>query len=88
VKALLSSWHDPQIGEKAYSTLDASLVYLQEIHDRVRKIREEFPGASPQEITARLLDEMGLVEGRGNPIVVQSIQAHLAQIQHRDLLTL
>jgi hypothetical protein len=79
IQALFSSWHEPQLGQKAYQTMEEALAYMQKIHDLVRRERANAPGLDSREMSLRILKNLGLPEPMLNPIVIATIEAHMRE---------
>ena len=86
VKALLSSWHEPQQGEGASALMDESLAYLQKVHELVRAIKGASPSLDPRELAVRVLTEIGLPPSPLSPNVITTMEAHLKEIAQPDIL--
>jgi glyoxylase-like metal-dependent hydrolase (beta-lactamase superfamily II) len=81
VETLLSSWHDPQRGDRVSELMDQGLAYFQKIHTEVRKVRTDSPSLGSRELCARVLGALGFPETATLPIVVTSIEAHLRELE-------
>jgi hydroxyacylglutathione hydrolase len=88
VQAVFSSWHEPLKGERAAALMDESLAYLQKVHGLVRGIKGASPSLSPRELAIRVLTELGLPATPLSPNVITTMEAHLKEIAHPDILTL
>jgi len=88
VNAIFSSWHEPQKGEKACALMDESLAYLQKVHGLVRGIKGGSPSLDSRELAARVLTELGLPPSPLSPNVLTTMEAHLKEIEHPDILKL
>jgi len=86
VKVLLSSWNDPALGDRTYEGMDEGLSYFQNLHEILRKRIAASPSLAIKELCARVLKDLGLPETFLNPNVVASIEAHLKEMRHQDLL--
>lgn len=86
LKALFSSWHDPILGERVYQVMDESLVYIQKVHDLVRKEKTQSPALNSKELTLGVLKALALPESFLNPIVITTIEAHLKETRRLNLL--
>jgi len=75
---LLSSWADPEFGEKIYQTMDGSLDYLKIIHNVVRQIARE-SDLNPMQLCAKLAQKLNLPAGAVNPLVALSLQSNLKE---------
>jgi glyoxylase-like metal-dependent hydrolase (beta-lactamase superfamily II) len=87
LKALLSSWHDPLLGERVYRTMDEALDYMQRVHEVVRQKNADEPSLEPKELTVRVLRGLGIPENLMNPIVVTTMEAHRKVSQFPNILT-
>jgi glyoxylase-like metal-dependent hydrolase (beta-lactamase superfamily II) len=85
IEFLLASWDDPRRGERAYQTMDGGLIYLQRIHEAVKKVEGDSRDLEPMELCHQVLKELGLPETIANPLVARSFQASLAVRGNRVL---
>ncbi len=88
VNAIFSSWHEPQKGKMACTLMDESLAYLQKVHGLIRGIKEASPSLDPKELAVRVLTELGLPPSPLSPNVITTMEAHLREIEHPDILKL
>jgi hydroxyacylglutathione hydrolase len=88
VKAIFSSWHEPQKGEMACTLMDESLAYLQKVHVLVREIKRAAPSLDARELAVRVLTEIGLPPSPLSPNVITTMEAHLKEVEHPDVLKL
>jgi hydroxyacylglutathione hydrolase len=79
IQALFSSWHEPQLGQKAYQTMDDALAYMQKIHDLVRREKANAPALASREMSLRILKNLGLPESMLSPNVIATIEAHMRE---------
>ena len=86
LRVLLASWDDPHSGDRVYEVMHEALHYFQRTHEAVRKVTANFPSLDAKELTSRVLKELGLPEAATPAIVVKSIQAHLRELRHEDVL--
>ena len=86
LKALLSSWHDPILGEKVYQVMEESLAYIQKVHELVRKEKAQSAGLNSKELALRVLKGLGIPESLLNPIVITTVEAHLRESQRVNVL--
>ena len=86
LKALLSSWHDPILGEKVYPTLHEALAYMQKVHGVVRRENAGAPSLDSKGITIRVLKALGIPENMASPIVITTIEAHRKAWEQEDIL--
>jgi len=86
LKVLFASWDDPHHGDRVYELMDEALHYFQRTHEAVRKVKANFPSLDAKELSSRILKELGLPEMATPTIVVKSIEAHLRELGHKDLL--
>jgi hydroxyacylglutathione hydrolase len=77
LKTLLPSWDEPRHGEEVYSLMEKGLLHFQQLHDMVRRVRAESPGADLMILSSRVLQAMNLPQMALIPIVIRSFQAHL-----------
>ncbi|MFH0812750.1 MAG: MBL fold metallo-hydrolase, partial [Pseudomonadota bacterium] len=56
------------------------------LHEILRKRIAASPSLAIKELCARVLKDLGLPETFLNPNVVASIEAHLKEMRHQDLL--
>jgi len=66
--------------------MDEGLSYFQNLHEILRKRIAASPSLAIKELCARVLKDLGLPETFLNPNVVASIEAHLKEMRHQDLL--
>ena len=88
VRGVFSSWHEPRKGERASALMDESLAYLQKVHGLVRGIKGASPTLNPRELAVRVLAELGLPTSPLSPNVITTMEAHLKEIEHPDILML
>ena len=86
LKALLSSWHDPILGEKVYQVMEESLAYIQKVHEMVRTEKAQSAGLNSKELALRVLKGLGIPESLLNPIVITTVEAHLRESQRVNVL--
>ena len=86
LKVLFASWDDPHYGDRVYELIDEALHYFQRTHEAVRKVTANFPSLDAKELSSRVLKELGLPETATPTIVVKSIEAHLRELRHEDVL--
>lgn len=86
LKCLFASWDKPRKEDHLYSLMDEGLSYFQTIHDMVRKVKDKVSSLDPINVTAMVLESLGLPKTALIPIVVRSIEAHLRIIDHEDVL--
>lgn len=86
LRVLFASWDDPHSGDRVYEVMDEALHYFQRTHEAVRKVTANFPSLDTKERTSRVLKELALPEAVIPAIVVKSIEAHLRELQHEDVL--
>jgi glyoxylase-like metal-dependent hydrolase (beta-lactamase superfamily II) len=75
---LLSAWDEPRYGVEAERALSTALAYLERIHQTVRENARERPESDPVRFAERVMQRLGAPNLAANPLVVRSIQAHLA----------
>ncbi len=73
---LLSSWDEPRKGEEAYKVVEESLQYLETIHRTVLQLSSD-RSIDLQELTSKVLEELGFPPKAANPLVVRSFQSNL-----------
>ena len=83
---LLASWDEPRQGEQVYALMEEGLLYFQQVHDLVRRIRDGSPGADLTTFASRVLQAMNLPQTALIPIVIRSLEAHLRVADREDLL--
>jgi len=86
LKALLTSWDEPHYEERVYALMDAGMQYFQDIHEVVLKEKATSPTSDVTELSAHILKSLGLPEAALIPIVIRSLEAHLAVSDHQNLL--
>jgi hydroxyacylglutathione hydrolase len=86
VKILCSSWNKPQYGDSIDDYIEASLAYLQHIHDKVCQVVKSSPLVSPKDLCAGVLKKLGLPDASNKKNVVTSIEAHRRCCQRENLL--
>jgi len=84
IRFLLSSWDVPREGEQAALALESGLLYLQRIHQAVRRTATN--SRDPLELCGPVLKELGIAEGMANPLVARSLQSHLWALEQEDRL--
>lgn len=84
INVLLASWDDPRCGDRAYEVMDKALRHLQRIHDAV--IRAEGNDPLPDELSRRVLEDLGLPGMNMNPLIARSFEANLKVRGMQDLL--
>jgi uncharacterized protein YjiS (DUF1127 family) len=77
LRFLLPSWDEPRKGAMAYERMDAGLEYLQRIHDAVRQRSKRSRNPDLQELSERVLRDLGLPPEFANPLVARTFAAHL-----------
>jgi glyoxylase-like metal-dependent hydrolase (beta-lactamase superfamily II) len=75
---LLSAWDEPRYGVEAERAMSAALAYLERIHQAVRETARERPESDPVRFAERVMRRLEAPTLARNPLVVRSIQAHLA----------
>jgi len=86
LKALLTSWDEPHLGDGVYELIDEGLQYFQKIHEVVLKEKARAPDSDVMELSGRILKSLGLPEAALIPIVIRSIEAHLSVSGTQNLL--
>ncbi len=88
LQTLFSSWDDPKSGPSAREALDRGLVYLTALHEAVRDAARGDQSMDPMELCRRVVARLGLPEFAVNPLVAQSLAAHLPLLDHPALLAI
>lgn len=86
LKILMASWDEPQFADSVYPSMDAGLLWFQQIHDAVLAETAASDAVNPQDLSARVLKRLGFPEIPLVPIVVTSIGAHLKLLGQPDLM--
>lgn len=86
VRVLLSSWDDPQEGERIHQRMDEGLAYLQRIHEVVLQTAQDDPAPDWGELSGRVLAELGLPPALANPLIARSFESHWRARHLPDLL--
>lgn len=76
LSVLLSSWAEPEFGDKIYKTMDESLDYLQTVHNAVMQLSQQFD-LNPMQLCAKVVEKLNLPVGAINPLVAKSLQCNL-----------
>jgi glyoxylase-like metal-dependent hydrolase (beta-lactamase superfamily II) len=79
VKVLLSSWHEPIVGERITAVMDEGRRYVERIDTLVRQIREEEPSLSSEALSHRALERLGIPVPRVLFMVEAAFRGHLAR---------
>jgi hydroxyacylglutathione hydrolase len=86
LEVLLASWDEPRHGKEVYSLMEEGLLHFQQVHDAVRRVREESPETDLRALGSRVLGAMNLPQTALIPIVLRSIEAHLRVADRENLL--
>jgi glyoxylase-like metal-dependent hydrolase (beta-lactamase superfamily II) len=86
LRVLFASWEDPHHGERVYELMEEALHYFQHTHAAVRRVTASSPSLDSRELCSRVLKELGLPEAATPAIVVKSIEAHLRELRHEDIV--
>jgi hydroxyacylglutathione hydrolase len=86
LKTLLPSWDEPRHGEEVYSIMEEGLLHFQQLHDTIRRVRAESPGADLAGLGSLVLQAMNLPQTALIPIVIRSLEAHLRVADRENLL--
>ncbi len=79
VRSLLSSWHEPIEGERIAAVMAEGRRYIERIDALVRRIRGEEPSLSPEALSRRALEELGIRVSRVLFMVEAVFRGHLAR---------
>ncbi len=77
VRVLLSSWHEPLIGERIGAIMDEGCQYIGRIDALVRELHRQEPSLSGQELGLRALERLGITVPRVLFMVEASFTSHL-----------
>jgi hydroxyacylglutathione hydrolase len=86
ISFLLSSWDVPRKGEESCRALENGLLYLQRIHQAVRRAAQKAPSLDPMDLSAPVLKELGFSGDMANPLVARSLQSHLLALEQEGRL--
>jgi hydroxyacylglutathione hydrolase len=86
LETLLASWDEPRHGKEVYSLMEEGLLHFQQLHDAVRRAKEELPDADLKALGSRILEAMNLPQTALIPIVMRSLEAHLRVADRENLL--
>jgi len=86
LEILIASWDDPQFGASVYPSMDAGLIWFQQIHEAVLKETADSDNLELKEVSARVLTRLGFPETALVPIVVTSIGAHVKLLEQQQLI--
>lgn len=78
ISVLFPAWSEPVEGARVRELLEEGMKYLRTVHRRVLERKEDSPAASPAELAARVLADLGLAGIPATPLLVRSIASHLA----------
>ncbi|MHB9097452.1 MAG: MBL fold metallo-hydrolase [Syntrophales bacterium] len=77
VRLLLSSWHEPIVGERIAGIMEEGCRYIGRIDALVREIHESDPHLSGQALSLRALERLGIAVPRVLFMVEASFTSHL-----------
>ncbi len=77
VRVLLSSWHEPIIGERIPAIMDEGCQYIGRIDALVRELHHQEPSLSGQALSLRALERLGITVPRVLFMVEASFTSHL-----------
>lgn len=80
VKVLLSSWHEPIVGERIAAVMDEGCRYIERIDALVREIHGREPSVSPKALSHRALERLGIPVPRVLFMVEAAFRGHLDRI--------
>jgi hypothetical protein len=83
VSVLCSSWLDPQYGKDAIREMEASLDYIQRLHEIVCRIKRDFPNMDRAGLCDRILEK---IDQPKIPNVIHTVEAHLKAGHIENLL--
>jgi hydroxyacylglutathione hydrolase len=86
LKILIASWDDPQFGASVYPAMDQGLHWFQQIHEAVLEETAGSDNSDLKQLSARVLNRLGMPETALVPIVVASIGAHLKLLDQQQLI--
>lgn len=79
VNVLLSSWHDPIVGEGVADIMEAGRRYIVQTGALVREIHEKEPLLSDEALSRKALERLGITLPRVLFMVEASIKSHLSR---------
>ena len=77
VRVLLSSWHEPIVGERVAETMAEGRRYIERVGGLVREIHAKEPQLSGEALSLKVLERLGITLPRVLFMVEASITSHL-----------
>ena len=77
ITSLYSSWDEPKEGEEVSRAMDDGYARIRQVHEVVKGVLADRPGIDPEELTGRVVKEIGLPAEMANPMVTRSLLAHV-----------